>query len=198
MEHADDRSVLRDRFAHLADTRADPELPWRPGTPFEAAPPLIQPSDRELRFAFAANLFDLFRAMAHLPEARIEETEVGARHLAFPFNPMFKGVWQVRVSGDEADDAIDDAVRWFASHGAPFAFWWVDPRTTPGDLGERLQRKGWQAWELDAPGMAAVLDDLAYDAMDRAPTGYRQCRVVDETGLRDFRQAFVNGFEVRV
>lgn len=140
MQHADDRSVLRDRFARFADTRADPERPWRSGTPFEAPPPAVRPSDRELQFAFAANLFDLFRAMAHLPEARIEET--------------------------------------------------------PGDLGERLQRKGWQAWELDAPGMVADLDDLAYDAMDRTPTGYRQCRVVDEAGLRDFRQAFLSGFGV--
>lgn len=196
MDHAEDRDILRERMVQLADPQSDAELPGQPSSAFETAPPLVQPSREELRFAFAANLFDLFRAMGHLPEARIEETEVGARHLAFPASPMFKGVWQVRVSVDEANDAIDDAERWFASHSAPFAFWWVDPRTSPDDLGQRLQRKGWQAWELDAPGMAADLDELAYDAMDWVPSGYRQCRVVDDAGLRDFRQAFVAGFEV--
>ena len=150
----------------------------------------------ELRFAFAANLFELFRAMAHLPGGLVEESQVAARHLAFPFNPMFKGVWRARLDPTNVDAAIDEAAAWFASHDAPFAFWWVDPRSTPQDLGARLVAKGWQPWELDAPGMAADLDALTYDVLERVPPGYRQRRVSDAAGLDDFRDAFVKGFEV--
>lgn len=192
----DDSSILRDRVAQLEQRDPGPVPVLRPATTFETSPPLSQPTDDELGFAFAANLFDLFRAMSLLPDALLEETEVGARHLAFPFNPMFKGVWQTRVGPGQADAAIEDAAAWFTAHGAPFAFWWVDPRATPADLGERLQARGWQAWELEAPGMAAELDALAFDLIDRVPTGYRQCRVTDTAGMDDFRRAFVTGFEV--
>lgn len=165
-------------------------------TPYRAAPPRQRLSQDELRVAFAENLFDLFRAMAHLPGGRVEETASGGRHLAAPFNPMFKGVWRSRLAADDADAAIDEAAGWFAAAGAPFAFWWVDPEATPSDLSDRLRAHGWVAWEEDAPGMAADLDTLDYGALDRVPAGYRQVRVSDEAGLADFLHAFVTGFEV--
>jgi hypothetical protein len=56
--------------------------------------PLIAPTEDELNFAFAASLFDLFRAMSHLPGAELQEHAQLSRHFATPFNPMFKGVWQ--------------------------------------------------------------------------------------------------------
>ena len=164
--------------------------------PFETSAPLVNPTADELHFAFAANLFELFRAMAHLPDAQIEETRAIARHHAFPFNPMFKGAWQTRLSDDEADAAIIETIEWFKSRNAPFAFWWVDPRATPTDMGARLQAHGFAAWEENAPGMAADLNDLQYDLMSRVPEGYAQERVTDERGLHDFKEAFVAGFEV--
>jgi hypothetical protein len=54
-----------------------------------------------MTFAFAANLFDLFRAMSHLPDAEIEEHAHLAHHVALPFNLMFKGVWRSRLADDE-------------------------------------------------------------------------------------------------
>jgi GNAT superfamily N-acetyltransferase len=196
MENPHDPSVLRDRLAEFDLERPAPPAVECSGIPFATAPPLIHPGDEELQFAFAANLFELFRAMAHLPGALIEESEVGGRHLSYPLNPMFKGVWRTRVDSADADAAIDDAEAWFLSHSAPFAFWWVDPRSTPHDLGARLLAKGWAAWELNAPAMAADLDSLSYEVLERVPVGYRQHRVTDEAGMNDFRDAFVAGFEV--
>lgn len=191
------RDVLKDRFGHLVDLTPTHRAA-KPATRFETTPPLLDPSDEELGFAFAANLFDLFRAMSHLPDAAIEETPALARHVSFPFNPMFKGAWQTRLR--DVDGAVDDTIRetidWFRRRGAPFFFWWVDPRATPSDLGHRLEAHGLSAWELEAPGMVADLDALAYDQLARVPEGYDQLRVADDDGLRDFKAAFVEGFDV--
>ena len=169
---------------------------WQPATPFETCAPLIHPTDDELNFAFAANLFDLFRAMSHLPGAALQESVQLSRHIAAPFNPMFKGVWQSRLADHQADEAIVETIEWFKLHNAPFAFWWVDPRATPTDMGTRLQAHGLAAWEENAPGMAADLNDLRFDLMANVPVGYEQERVTDERGLRDFKEVFVAGFGV--
>ena len=171
-------------------------LAWQPATPFETRAPLINPSDDELNFAFAANLFDLFRAMSHLPDAELQERAQLSRHVAMPFNPMFKGVWGSRLDAGEADEAILETIAWFKQRQVPFAFWWVDPRTTPTDMGARLQAHGFAPWEIDAPGMAAELNLLKFDALTRVPEGYVQECITDERGLHDFKEAFVNGFEV--
>jgi GNAT superfamily N-acetyltransferase len=44
--------------------------------------------------------------------------------------------------------------------------------------------------------MAADLIALNYDLMTQVPDGYAQERVTDERSLTDFKEAFVNGFEV--
>lgn len=192
---ADRRDVLRERFGDLVDlTPGDRD--WQPATPFESIPPLLDITDDELGFAFAANLFDLFRAMGNLPGAEIEHTGSVSRHHAFPFNPMFKGAWQTRLSEQTADAAVAETIDWFRGREAPFFFWWVDPRATPADLCDRLQAHGLTAWEVAAPGMAAELADLPADPLARVPAGYEQQRVTDEAGLLEFKAAFVEGFEV--
>jgi GNAT superfamily N-acetyltransferase len=188
--------LIRTGFANLAEPVPAAAVEWQPATPFETCAPLHDPSRDELDFAFAANLFDLFRAIGHLPGAQVHETPTLSRHIAAPFNPMFKGVWQSRLTEQDADQAIEDTLDWFKQHNAPFAFWWVDPRATPAGLGARLQAHGLVAWEENAPGMAATLNDLRYDMLTHTPPGYEQCRVTDEQGLRDFKQAFVEGFGV--
>lgn len=189
------KDIIREGFAHLEKRESTP-VTWQPVTPFETRPPLANPTDDEINFAFAENLFDLFRAMGHLPGAVIQESAQLSRHLAFPFNPMFKGVWQTRLAEHEADEAIAETVEWFKMQNAPFAFWWVDPRATPANMGARLTAQGFAAWEENAPGMAAQLDTLRYDLLAKTPAGYTQERVTDERGLLDFKEAFVTGFEV--
>lgn len=197
MGTADPHDHIRSGFASMA--RPEPPAtppPWQPATPFETRAPLITPTEEELAFAFAANLFDLFRAMGHLPGAEIEELAHVSRHNAAPFNPMFKGIWQSRLEAHELDDAIGESIAWLKRHSAPFAFWWIDPGATPADLGTRLQAYGFAPWEEHAPGMAAELTALNYDLLTHGPAGYTQECVTDERGLHDFKAAFVNGFEV--
>ena len=55
---------------------------------------LADPTESELETAFAENLFELFRSMALLPGAELEESDHGSRHRAFPFSPMFTGLWR--------------------------------------------------------------------------------------------------------
>ncbi len=199
MSTSERKDVIREGVAELAEPPPSTSSAWQPATPFETRAPLVAPTEDELEFAFAENLFDLFRAMSHLPDAEIKETPTLSRHLAFPFNPMFKGVWQTRLPEDaeaDVDAAIVDTVAWFTARNAPFAFWWLDPRTSPVDMGARLLAHGFAAWEEDAPGMAARLEELTYELMTRVPAGYQQERVTDERGLLDFKDAFVNGFEV--
>ena len=92
--------------------------------------PLVTPTDGELRFAVAENLYALFRSMERLPGVLVEEDDAGCRHFASPVNPMFKGAWGTRVGDGEADEAVAETTEWFRASGAPFAFWWLEPRVT--------------------------------------------------------------------
>lgn len=196
MSSEQQRDILRDRFAGLAGmsaTRADTS---RRATDYDPTAPLLDPTAEQLDYAFAANLFDLFRSMSHLPGATLEENAEFSRHLSSPFSPMFTGIWNTRTTPDRVDSVITECVDWLRDHEAPFCFWWVDPRATPPNLADRLLAHDFTAWETDAPGMAARMSELRFDLLDRTPSDYTQERVMDEQGLRDFQEAFVSGFEV--
>ena len=191
------RDILRERMAGLGGLEASAHTHTaETGKRVTLDVPAVILSGDELRRAFVANLFELFRSMAGLPGAELDETGSLSRHCAFPFNPMFRGVWQTRVPADTLDDVIAGTIAWFRDRESAFFFWWVDPASTPVGLAPRLEANGLTAWEVDAPGMAAELADLRYDLTSHVPPGYTQERVTDEKGLRDFRDAFVRGFEV--
>jgi GNAT superfamily N-acetyltransferase len=134
------------------------------------------------------------------------------RHLAFPTNPMFKGVWRSRLESDEVDNAIDEAIAWFEARKAPYFFWWTGPNTTPTDLGERLIARGLISMEeqarslvpgitssaMGAPGMVADLSSMNEAVLDQAPSGLVIDELRDEVSLDAFRRVLVDGMEMPV
>jgi hypothetical protein len=153
-------------------------------------------SPAELGAAVQENAFDLMRSFRSLPGAEIEETGRFCRHHAFPSNPMFKGLWNVRVAEDEVNEVVDDSLRWLEDRDAPFAFFWLGPGTEPPGMRGHLAARGIRAWEADAPGMAAELDSLAWDALERVPDGFSVERVRDDPGLETFGRTFVAAFDI--
>jgi hypothetical protein len=103
---------------------------------------LRNPTETELALSVQENLFDLFRDMAARLGGELEEGDGLSRHLSFPTNPMFKGVWQTHLSPEQTDSAIEETIAWFKSRNAPYFFWWTGPSTMPDDLGKRLQKYG--------------------------------------------------------
>jgi GNAT superfamily N-acetyltransferase len=171
---------------------------------------LVNPTETELAFAVEDNLYALFRAMAALPGAQLVETDALSYHYAFPTNTIFKGVWNTRLTPENADRVIDDTLAWFQEAGAPYLFWWTSKRTTPGDIGERLMARGLISYEvpadafapgvvstdLGAPCMVADLRRLDEALLGRVPPGFKIEIAQDETALYDFRQVFMTSFNV--
>jgi GNAT superfamily N-acetyltransferase len=171
---------------------------------------LTKASDTELANAVQENLFALFRAMAAaLPGSEIVESEKISYHHAFPSNPMFKGVWRTRLSDAEADAVIDETLAWYRARQAPFIFWWTEQGTTPGDLGERLMKrgmlsmerqmedfaKGIQSTEVGAPGMIADLRHMNEATLRQVPGGFTIDAARTETDLYEFKRVFIEGYE---
>ena len=172
--------------------------------------PLIHASEADLASAVQENLFALFRAMTALPGSELVEGEKLSRHLAFPSNPMYKGVWRTRLEKEELDVAIKDTIAWFKSRSAPFFFWWTGPGTMPPDLDERLMAHGLismaeQAKEMapgiisteaGAPGMIGDLRKMNEAVLNQTPGGFIIEEVLDETSLSDFKRVLIEGYEI--
>ena len=161
--------------------------------------PRLELSDDECALAVEENLHDLFRSMALLPGAEVEELGRYSRHHAAPSNPMFKGVWGTRLALDEIGGVAEEALAWHRERGAPFVFWWAGAGTAPADhdaLDAHLGRHGFSPWDLGYPGQVAELAGLDWDALARVPDGFQVERVVDENQLEAFGATFVEAFEV--
>ena len=173
--------------------------------------PLTNASTADLAAAVEENLYALFRAMAAvLPGGELLEDGRFSRHLTFPHNPMFKGIWRTRLAPGEVDGAIDEAIAWFAERKAPFMYWWTGPGTQPEDLGEQLAGRGLISMEeqqkqlapgivqtsAGAPAMVADLDQMNEAVLDRAPRGFTIEEIRDETALYDFKKVFVETYEI--
>jgi len=174
-------------------------------------PILTHASPAELAATVEGNLYALFRAMAAvLPDGEINVTETLSRHLTFPTNPMFKGVWGTRLTADKIDAAIDENIEWFKARGAPFFFWWTGPSTEPHDLGERLIQRGLISMEeqqkelargivqtaAGAPVMVADLTQMNAAVLEQVPSGFVIEEIRDEAGLYDFKRVFVETYSI--
>ncbi len=153
-------------------------------------------SERELAEAVEGSLYDLFRSMAALPGAELEELGSHARHHAFPSNPMFKGVWAPKVSESELDDVVADSLRWQRERGAPYVFWWAGLDVDHDELGAALERHGFAPTDPDAPGQVAELAALDWSALETVPDGFRIEPVADDASLEAWGATFVEGFGV--
>ena len=171
---------------------------------------LTNPSDSELAAAVQENLFALFRAMVTLPGSELVEGEKLSHHLAFPSNPMYKGVWRTRLKKEGLDDAIKETIAWFKSRQAPFFFWWTGPGTTPQELDEQLMAHGLISMaeqvkemapgiistEVGAPGMVADLRKVNEVVLMQAPKEFVIEEVQDEKSLSDFKRVLMEGYEI--
>jgi GNAT superfamily N-acetyltransferase len=168
-------------------------------------------SPEELAGCVEDNLYALFRAMAErLPGSEVVETSQLSWHHSFPTNPMFKGIWRTRLTTAEADAAIDEALAWFRARNAPFLFWWTGLGSTPADLGQRLQARGFlnmaeqqqalaagiKQTELGAPGMSADLHHMNEQALTTVPPGFVIREVSSDSALADFKRVFVESYGI--
>jgi GNAT superfamily N-acetyltransferase len=158
--------------------------------------PQLRLTADELRRSVIENLFDLFRATSRLPGGELEEGSGLSRHHAFPTNPMFKGVWKITAAAGELDDALDESLAWLEQRAAPFAFFTLGVDGEADDLRARLEARGLAPWELDAPGMAAELKALDWDAAERVPREVEIRTVRSDDELEDFGRTFVAAFEI--
>jgi ribosomal protein S18 acetylase RimI-like enzyme len=171
---------------------------------------LQEASEAELATAVEENLFALFRAMTVLRGSELVEDEGLSYHLAFPSNPMFKGVWRTRLAPGQAHDAIKRTIAWFKARNAPFFFWWTGPGTAPADLDEHLVAHGLLSMEeqarqtapgirsttLGAPGMVADLQRMNEAALAQTPPGFTIEEVRDRASLSAFKQVLVESYEM--
>ncbi len=172
---------------------------------------LADANEKQLSLAVFENLYDLFRAMAGtLPDGQIVENEKFSRHLTFPGNPMFKGVWKTRLSSGEADKAIEETIAWFKERNAPFFFWWTGGDSSPVDLDERLARhgmismegqtkelaKGILSTESGSPCMVAELGNMNEDVLKNTPAGFEIKEITTEASLYEFKKVFVETYEI--
>ena len=167
-------------------------------------------NDEELKDSASRNLEDLFRAMARLDGGLLEEGPRLSRHLAFPTNPMFKGVWATALDDAGADAAIDETIAWFKAHDAPYFFWWTSTGTRPLDLGARLEARGLLSMEgqqkalasgivqsaAGAPVMVMELANADEGMLERIPEGFVIEEVRNDQTLEDFKRVFVATYEI--
>src|SRR5688572_5651894 len=171
---------------------------------------LTNAEDNQLGLAVFENLYDLFRSMAKGLDGELSENNNLSYHLTFPTNPMFKGVWNARLSTEEADESIENIIAWFKARNAPFFFWWTGSTTTPDDLPQRLQAHGLldmaeqqkelapgiKQTELGAPCMVADLASMNESILSETPDGFVIREVSNEAELLEFKHVFVETYEI--
>jgi hypothetical protein len=103
--------------------------------------------------AIEANLFALFEQLHTWPRVELHRDAAYTWTLSqLPF-PLFNSVVGAKLEAASADAAIDARMSDCAERNVPM-LWWTGPSTTPADLGERLERRGF----LLEPAIGMVAD----------------------------------------
>ncbi|HET9909243.1 MAG TPA: GNAT family N-acetyltransferase [Anaerolineales bacterium] len=145
-----------------------------------------------------------------MPDGQLIESEKLSRHLTFPTNPMFKGVWNTRLSESDVDEVIRETIIWFKEQNAPYLFWWTGGNTSPADLEERLAEqglismaeqtqelaKGILSTEQGSPCMIAELSHMNEDVLEQTPRDFAIREISNEPELYDFKNVFVETYEI--
>ena len=91
--------------------------------------------------AIEANLCSLFRQLKAWPRVELYDTSACCWTLShLPF-PLFNSVVGARFDAGRIDEAIEARIRDCTDRNVPM-LWWTGPSSTPPDLGERLERRG--------------------------------------------------------
>jgi len=145
-------------------------------------------TDAQLAESVEANLFALFHAVLALPGSEIVEgAHLSYHHTILP-GSMFNAVWRARLTPDQFDAAIDEALTWFRARPAPMVAWWFSQQTP--DLFARLETHGFE-FDYDAPGMALDIEAIKL----RVPDGFTMVEAHDEKTLADWSAALYGAYE---
>lgn len=101
-------------------------------------------------------------------------------------HPIANQVHLARFSEADAERRIDETLAPYIDRQLP-CHWWVGCTTTPSDLPERLERRGFRRFEPET-GMAGVLSEM--DLEPPLPEGVTVQKVVDQASLDLFFEAF--------
>ncbi len=110
-------------------------------------------SPASMAAAIEANLFALFEQLHGWPRVELHHDAACTWTLShLPF-PLFNSVVRATLEAGSAEAAIDARIRDCSDRNVPM-LWWTGPSTTPPDLGERLERRGF----LLEPAVGMVAD----------------------------------------
>jgi GNAT superfamily N-acetyltransferase len=152
-------------------------------------------TDAELIQAIETNLFALFKHwLGGWPGVTLEETPAWIRTYSATRYRLCNAIMRTRLTADKLDTHIDEAIECSRVLNTPL-LWWIEPHSSPADLGERLAARGFVHTQ-SFPGMAIDLRRLNAPAV--LPDGVQIAAVQDEVALREWCTACVAGFEMPV
>jgi GNAT superfamily N-acetyltransferase len=154
---------------------------------------ILQDTSRSaLITAIEDNAFAIIPAFGQWPQAEVYDgAEIKWSITRIPF-PMFNCVFRARLASRQVDSAVQSVIERARARNVP-VLWWTGPQTQPVDLGRYLEASGF-IHSGHEPGMAVDLMRLNEDWT--IPPGLSIQRVSNAETLKEWCQAFVQGFEM--
>ena len=138
--------------------------------------------------AVEANLFSLFDHLKTWRRLELHDDGTCCWTLSHLPYPLFNSVVRARFAPDAADAAIDERIRACADRNVPM-LWWTGPSTTPLDIGERLERRGF----LLEPALGMV-GDIDYISAQPSSTVIDVQAVCDPATMATWSRVLCHAF----